>query len=180
MNKLSSIYVFSHINNIFLYLIGMKYTSMATPFITWRTKTYNPSSLSQLNLVIYTPTTMGPIQKWIIFTTMSRRLVYWSMAPIFLPHHMRLNLVEAWDPFKVSSRKIIMEIFIKTKITPLQSSQIWHQHPVMFCLLKSIFWRKVWIHQWNRKLHHRTYQGTRNQHRWSNGFPPIKGYSTII
>ena len=36
-----------------------------------------------------------------------------------LPNHMTSILVEAWDAFKVSSIKVIRNIYIKRKLPPL-------------------------------------------------------------
>ena len=38
---------------------------------------------------------------------------------IILPHHMNSILVEAWDAFKVSTRKLVRDRFVKTKLDPL-------------------------------------------------------------
>ena len=42
----------------------------------------------------------------------------------FLLHHMNYILVEAWDAFKISDRKIIRYRFVKKKILPLISQNL--------------------------------------------------------
>ena len=117
-NQYSTVYGASSINKI-LSLMGMIATSMTVPFVTWRNKTSNPSSWSQATMVMTSPMTIGPTQKWSSFTTMSSRPGCWSMGPqFFLPHHMNSILAEAWDAFKVSSGKIIRDSSAKKIYAP--------------------------------------------------------------
>ena len=81
-NQYSTVYGASSINKI-LSLMGMIATSMTVPFVTWRNKTSNPLSWSQATMLMTSPMTIGPTQKWSSFTTMSSRPGCWSMGPQF-------------------------------------------------------------------------------------------------
>ena len=99
----------------------------------------------------------------------------------FLPHHMESILVEEWDTFKVSYKKLIRDSFVKTKPPPPpQPSQLNHEYPGIHCLHSRIFWIQGWRNQQYITPHICTYWVTRNQEWRSYGCSLRKGWSTII
>ena len=79
-DNLSTIYSTSFFNNQVLCFGDKTATSMYYKFIIWIPSTSNPSSWSNMTLLMITPTTMGPIQKWSLFTMTTRLRGCWSMG----------------------------------------------------------------------------------------------------
>ena len=97
----------------------------------------------------------------------------------FSPHHINSVLVESWYAFKMSSRKIIRDIFAKTKLPP-HSPPDFKKNPGMCCLHTSIFWSQFWRNKQYITPYSCAYWVPGHQDWWSYGFTPRKGYAKII
>ena len=88
-------------------------------------KNIQPFVLKSVKSINYQPNDNGPNYKLKSLYNVAKSVCMMKYGTKkFSPHHMNSVLVESWDPFRISSGKIIRDSFSKTNLPPLSPTDL--------------------------------------------------------